>query len=313
VNCTFNKESKDVFNELIRQIEDDFENNFNDSRKKLFSFMVYYRDNVDKLNQVFCLLADEKSKKIYYDVIKYRLTYWLARTEPILSPSCILNEPRYPIPKLKGNKDIVKTSIKYVYFRSQYEIPGIVELNKGDTVIDAGAFYGDSALYFDSAVCPDGLVYAFEPNKNIAKILKENIQLNNRKNIVIIEKGLSDKSYHATLTNKEECSEILDVAPIDNSENYIDIETTTIDEFVEKNKIAKLNFIKMDIEGHEENAIRGAKNAITQYRPKLAISIYHKYFDVCELPLLIHKINPNYKFYVRHTTNIWSETVLFCK
>ena len=71
-------------------------------------------------------------------------------------------------------------------------------------------------------------------------------------------------------------------------------------------------FIKMDIEGAEVNAIKGAKNTLMKYKPKLAISIYHKWSHRWEIPLMLKEIVPDYKFYLKksHPT---AETVLFCK
>ncbi len=72
------------------------------------------------------------------------------------------------------------------------------------------------------------------------------------------------------------------------------------------------NFIKMDIEGAEEDALRGAAEIIRQYHPTLAISIYHKHDDLWRLPQLIRGLYPDYELYIRH--HFWGpwETVLYC-
>lgn len=67
----------------------------------------------------------------------------------------------------------------------------------------------------------------------------------------------------------------------------------------------------MDIEGAEYKALLGAEKTIKKYKPKLAICIYHKPEDVWEIPMLIHKINPNYRFYVRHYSLTTPETILY--
>lgn len=73
----------------------------------------------------------------------------------------------------------------------------------------------------------------------------------------------------------------------------------------------KVTFIKMDIEGSELPAIIGAKNIIIKNKPKLAISVYHKYEDIFEIPEIILKYNPNYKIYLRHYATSDSETILY--
>jgi len=70
-------------------------------------------------------------------------------------------------------------------------------------------------------------------------------------------------------------------------------------------------FIKMDIEGAELNALKGAKKTIIANTPKLAISIYHQLNDLWEIPIYIKQLVPEYKLYVRHHSKTIAETVLY--
>ena len=74
-----------------------------------------------------------------------------------------------------------------------------------------------------------------------------------------------------------------------------------------------VSFIKMDIEGEEYNALTGARGLITKHRPKLAISVYHNDDDLTKIPLLIHEMVPEYRFYLRHHTPFHVDTVLYAK
>ncbi|MDL2263817.1 FkbM family methyltransferase [Synergistaceae bacterium OttesenSCG-928-I11] len=85
------------------------------------------------------------------------------------------------------------------------------------------------------------------------------------------------------------------------------IELTSIDHEVDE----KVDFIKMDIEGAEREALRGASQTIITYKPKLAICLYHKYDDFTEVFDLVYSMNENYKFYIRHHQNNFAETVLY--
>ena len=84
-------------------------------------------------------------------------------------------------------------------------------------------------------------------------------------------------------------------------------------EFVSLDKaiIEPITFIKMDIEGSEMRALKGAKQIITTYKPKLAICIYHKLDDLWRIPQYIHSLVPEYKFYIRHHSILYSDTVLY--
>lgn len=67
----------------------------------------------------------------------------------------------------------------------------------------------------------------------------------------------------------------------------------------------------MDIEGAEKSALIGGADLIRREQPKLAICVYHRISDLWELPLLMHKLEPEYKLYLRHHTPVYQETVCY--
>jgi hypothetical protein len=69
--------------------------------------------------------------------------------------------------------------------------------------------------------------------------------------------------------------------------------------------------IKMDIEGAEPNALEGAINTIKSRKPRLAISVYHDFRHLWQIPLLITSMVPEYKIYLRHHTSLEYETVCY--
>ncbi len=73
----------------------------------------------------------------------------------------------------------------------------------------------------------------------------------------------------------------------------------------------RISLVKMDIEGYEAAAIKGCEKLIKQYKPALAICVYHQMSDIWEIPLLIKSIVPEYKLYLRHHSKTQVETVLY--
>lgn len=78
--------------------------------------------------------------------------------------------------------------------------------------------------------------------------------------------------------------------------NGVETESVTVDELCRGREIT---YIKMDVEGAEIDAILGARETLFTQKPKLNIALYHKFTDIFEIPLLIHSINPDYKFHIR--------------
>jgi hypothetical protein len=85
------------------------------------------------------------------------------------------------------------------------------------------------------------------------------------------------------------------------------IEVDTIDNIVKQ----KVDYIKLDIEGAEQDAIDGAKETIRKYKPILAICIYHKAQDWYKIPKKVLEIQSDYKVYIRHYMEGIYETVMY--
>ena len=88
----------------------------------------------------------------------------------------------------------------------------------------------------------------------------------------------------------------------------VEISCVKIDEYVGD---LDVTFLKIDIEGYELNALKGAKETIVRCKPTIAISLYHKPEDIFVLPEYILSLNPEYKLFVRRYDALCAETVLF--
>lgn len=168
--------------------------------------------------------------------------------------------------------------------------------------IDAGAYNGDSIL--DFVKWTGGAyerIYAFEANPEMADTVRKTIAREKLENVIITPKAVWSKEKLMAFVKNDAASKI-------EKSGKIKIQTVDIDSVVGDDKVT---FIKMDVEGSELQALKGAIKTIRSNRPRLAISIYHTPEDIIELPAYLLEILPDYKFYMRHyNSNMW-ETVLY--
>lgn len=188
------------------------------------------------------------------------------------------------------------------YGKQYFDLPYLYKEDE-EVFVDAGALDGSTSLQF-AQWCDYKYkeIYTFEPDPASKERCLKNIKDWNLDRINFIAKGTYDKedrlSFFATGDGG---------AAIDNSGKDF-IEVTSIDKILEGKKAT---FIKMDVEGSELASLRGAKKTILKYRPKLAISVYHKPEDIIEIPNYILSLVPDYKLYIRHYSTFLWETVLY--
>ncbi|WP_160111084.1 FkbM family methyltransferase [Dysgonomonas sp. Marseille-P4361] len=165
---------------------------------------------------------------------------------------------------------------------------------KDKDFLDIGAFIGDSALLFLKKYSPRQ-VYAYEPINSNIELLSKTLVNNTVNDIQIVKKGIGDKEdvidihFDPTeLSNSSINSEVTN-----NLSETQRVQISTIDN---ECKNRKTGLIKMDIEGAEFSAISGGMETIKRDKPVLLISMYHTGKDFFEIPPLLKKIVPEYKF-----------------
>lgn len=270
--------------------------------------------NFEEFFSILNLLADEASKKIYIDMLLLYISTGFFAKDKCFALFPIINSEEWA--RLEKNAK----SLQHPYIRDDYLLDRIEtwilhgysygEICKalpGDFVIDGGAHTGNTGFYFRGLVGDSGKVYSFEPSGNIFEKLKSSIEKAGITNIIPVNAALADYSGTASFaaTNSP-------AARFSNSENSVFVSVVTIDDFID-NVNEKIDFIKLDVEGAEAEALKGAKKTIKKYSPKMAVCVYHKATDPFRLPRLILEINPNYTFYLKHNSNGLAETVLFCQ
>lgn len=220
--------------------------------------------------RTYNMLADDKSKQIMIDRIKFCLTGALITQDPLDT----------------------------VYFD-----PELVVLSETEVFADCGMFTADTAeAFFYYTNNKYTHYYGFEPDEENLNIAHK--FLSDKPNVTTTAKGLW--STETNLSFKDgylSCSMVCE-----EGESYIQV--TSLDEyFTDKPHVP--TFIKMDIEGSELEALKGAENIIRKHKPRLAICVYHRPEDMYTLPNIIKSFRGDYVFYLRHYTNNISDTVLY--
>ena len=186
--------------------------------------------------------------------------------------------------------------------KNQYFPSSIIKLSEHESLVDSGAFNGDTIQDFVSRTHGKfDKIFSFELDAINFKALQKNVaQMSERDRIKIFNFGIWDSECDISYSIGESQST---VGVGEGKGHVVSLDDVLRDE--------RITFIKMDIEGAEPQALCGARNIIQTQRPKLAICVYHDFRHLWEIPLYIKSLVPEYKIYLRHHTNLEYETVCY--
>ena len=186
--------------------------------------------------------------------------------------------------------------------------PSTLQAMKEKDIIDVGACIGDSSLVFQDFT--NNNIYAFEPTNDNYNHLLQTISLNNTTRIIPVKKALGATAHQAQISIKGGASSIV----FDNHTTSHSIEVITLDSFVQSHNL-KIGFIKVDIEGFEQEFLKGAKQTICTQKPAMLISIYHTADDFFLIKPMIDSWNLGYTFKIIKPIDfsVLSETALYCE
>ncbi len=229
--------------------------------------------NFDEYAKTYRMLADNKSRIIYINLLLFRLTY----NDDYTFISC-------------GSKENVVR-----YFNDK-----IISLSENEVFVDGGGFDGDTTLEFITAAKKSyKKVYLFEPDKSNLHKAKSNLKAYD--NIEFFDRGLfTEHKVIKFQSNSDITSNVCE-------DGNLEIECVSLDELIEE----KVSLIKLDIEGSEADAILGARKHIQNDTPKLIISGYHRPGDLWKLPKLIFEMNNRYDLFIRHYSQTVYESVFY--
>ena len=236
--------------------------------------LEYLRAKEASLQEVYNMLADEQSKRVFADVINF---------------------------KLSGKVDYlerVTTSVDEIYH-------DILPPEPNEVYLDLGAYNGDTVREFLSYAPDCERIIAAEPDIRNYRKLEKYIEENGLRQVEARNIGVWDSAGVMHFDRRAGRNSAI-------SQNAkTEVMVDSIDGILGGGRVTT---VKMDVEGAERQAISGGIKTLRQYAPKLIIAAYHRTGDFFELPLLIKEINPDYQIYLRHHPYIpaW-ETNLYAK
>jgi len=158
---------------------------------------------------------------------------------------------------------------------------------------------------------PKSTVYGFDPDSELFQKSYHRQFLQESGRFHYSPLGLWEKRDRRPFAVGKACSSCIAGEAVAAAQGNID--TISIDEFVTCNNILKVDFIKLDIEGSELSALRGAKHTISKHRPQLAVCLYHRLEHYYEIPSLLFECALDYILRIGHYSpfHVFSETVMY--
>jgi FkbM family methyltransferase len=212
---------------------------------------------------------------------------------------------RVVVTKIKGityELDLNEFIDSSIYYKGCFEPMVTATMCKyvkpGMTVLDIGANIGCHTLRYAKLVGSNGKVIAFEPMQWAISKLKRNIELNGFKNIVLEKIALSDVNAKRSVYFRS--SWTLDNGSTPDSKTSEDIDFVKLDEYVDENKLDKIDFIKLDVDGYECKVIRGGMHSLKKFKPIMIIEFGKYTLNQCgdSLESLIDLLSSaGYSFY----------------
>jgi FkbM family methyltransferase len=214
----------------------------------------------------------------YFFSIVYKYLIYPIRKKEILVTTNLFNGVKIKI-ALPASTDIFLTGGKSHISEIKLTKYLIKNLRSNSLFIDVGAHYGYFSLVA-SDILKDGKVYSFEPTSNSFSILKENMM--SKANVIIFNKAVSNNNTPITFYEFDNLHSEYNSTQISQFENenwfktikpkVVTINTVTLSDFCQENSIYP-DFIKIDVEGFENEVIKGAEKILSSSKKKPIVII----------------------------------------
>ena len=235
----------------------------------------FFLAHTREMRRAFSLLADGESRRLFTALLRMRMRADL-ESLPLPSPS------------------------------DQYFAEGVVRLSHNEFFVDCGTYDDDTIRSFLARRRGSfRRILAFEPDPANGEVLcryVESLPIETRSRITIRQEAVGAcrgrVQFNSTGSGGSSISE----------EGCIEVDVVSLDEVFGNDCPT---FIKLDVEGAEQDALAGARDVIRRFRPLLAVCVYHRPDDLWRIPLYLQAMDAGYRFHLRAHENDGLDTVLY--
>ena len=221
----------------------------------------FYKAHREELATVYSLLQDEESRRIFECVLRYKLSGKISDLRAV-----------------ESTKD---------------EMYSLLDATAVTHYADLGAYNGDTVRELMTYASGLSEVWAFEPDRRSFRKLSDFVGTVDAPTIHTV--NAAAWSEDTTLSFADTGNRNAGAFAIG---KQIEVAARSLDSVLDG---AKVDYIKYDVEGAEQEAILGSADTIHTHRPRLLVSIYHRSEDLFALPLMIHERFPDYRLTLRRT------------
>jgi len=261
--------------------------------------LYYIKQIMEQLGKRFC-------QKIYINLLtsmNYEYCLSNRNIEEIYEYANMFENGKdewYSIMNIITLKDVSRI-MNFECFRPQMQYIEFGLLKKNARVIDGGGHihFQDGLGSIAEVIGPSGQIYAFDPQFTedadmpmIKKYKRILYKKSNQSNLVYLDDACLASFFDAS------------------SKIYKLPEVISIDEFCRENNVC-IDFLKLDLEKYEKEAMEGAVETIRRYRPNMAIGIYHSFEEFFEIIDYINSLKLGYKFSFAGYSNMYCESILY--
>jgi FkbM family methyltransferase len=194
-------------------------------------------------------------------------------------------------------------------YRQYVPVRGGVSLGPrpAEVVLDCGACIGDFAVLFAALVGPGGAVHLFDPVPLHLRFCHHQAVLN--PGMAAALHPVQAAVGASTTRTTGDKSDVQRISPGGLKVTAYDV--TTLDHYIDRIGLQRIDFVKMDIEGAELDALAGSGILLARHRPRLAISAYHRPEHLWEVPRAILAAQPGYRLFFGHHMPVKWESVFY--